>query len=67
MGSQHPLGAKIWSSEKVDFGGYDFTAYVRKTLIENFGPLITSYWWTKVHPTFSHNAEGIAIKLLVRF
>jgi len=26
LGAQHPLGAEIWSFEKVDLDGYDFTA-----------------------------------------
>ena len=26
LGAQHPLGAKIWSSEEVDLGGYDSTS-----------------------------------------
>jgi len=26
LGAQHPLGAEVWCSEKVELGGYDFIA-----------------------------------------
>jgi len=26
LGVQHPLGAEIWFSEKVDLGGYNYTS-----------------------------------------
>jgi len=32
LGAQHPLGAKIWSSEKCALGGYDFTSKSPRSL-----------------------------------
>jgi len=56
LGTQHPLGAKIWSPEKVDLGGYNYTSRSPKFL-DQCSP-----------DFFSLNTGQIAVdQVLVRF
>jgi len=53
--AQHPMGAEIWSFEKVDLGGYD-SIFIPPTLVDQSSR------------DFSPNGRGIAVdQILVRF